>query len=131
MRVKRCMAVNLIPEKKKIVMGICDAIGLDYMDIEPWQYEIRVGRLCDNVDMTGGPDIGASEDTAGKINMDMLIFDGISSKELDIFLDRYKTSGLPAVQLKSVVTTTNREWTVWKLYTELAREYLIYKMRGM
>ena len=63
--------------------------------------------------------------------MDMLIFDGVSSKELDIFLERYKKTGLPAVRLESVVTRSNREWTVQQLYSELAKEYLFYRMRGM
>ena len=49
---------------------------------------------------------------------------------MDIFLDRYRKSGAAPIALKSVVTETNREWTVEKLYSELAREYLFYKMHG-
>ena len=61
----------------------------------------------------------------------MIIFSGFGSRELDDFLARYKASGIEPVKLKSVVTDTNRSWTVEKLYSELGREYLFYKMRGM
>ena len=62
--------------------------------------------------------------------MEMVVFAGISSRELDIFLDRYRKSGVAPIALKSVATDTNRTWTVEKLYSELAKEYLFYKMHG-
>ena len=103
-------------------------IGAECVDIQRKHYGMKVGSLCDTADISGcGDETGQTED----LSMDMLIFDGVSSKELDIFLERYKKTGLPAVRLKSVVTRSNREWTVQQLYSELAKEYLFYRMRGM
>ena len=121
---KRLMTVNLAPEQKSAVQDICSDIGAECVDIQRKHYGMKVGSLCDTADIS---ETGQTED----LSMDMLIFDGVSSKELDIFLERYKKTGLPAVRLKSVVTRSNREWTVQQLYSELAKEYLFYRMRGM
>ena len=125
---KRLMTVNLAPEQKSAVQDICSDIGAECVDIQRKHYGMKVGSLCDTADISGcGDETRQTED----LSMDMLIFDGVSSKELDIFLERYKKTGLPAVRLKSVVTRSNREWTVQQLYSELAKEYLFYRMRGM
>ena len=125
---KRLMTVNLAPEQKSAVQDICSDIGAECVDIQRKHYGMKVGSLCDTADISGcGDETGQTEN----LSMDMLIFDGVSSKELDIFLERYMKTGLPAVRLKSVVTRSNREWTVQQLYSELAKEYLFYRMRGM
>ena len=93
---KRLMTVNLAPEQKSAVQDICSDIGAECVDIQRKHYGMKVGSLCDTADISGcGDETGQTED----LSMDMLIFDGVSSKELDIFLERYKKTGLPAVRL--------------------------------
>ena len=85
---KRLMTVNLAPEQKSAVQDICSDIGAECVDIQRKHYGMKVGSLCDTADISGcGDETGQTED----LSMDMLIFDGVSSKELDIFLERYKT----------------------------------------
>lgn len=124
---KRLFTVNLTPDKKRVVEDICSRLGAACAELDRLCYGVCLGDLCASEDPGTCSQAGY---TGRELSMDMLIFDGISSKELDIFLDRYRTSGLEPVKLKAMVTETNAGWTVEKLYGELAKEYLFYKMRG-
>lgn len=125
---KKILTVNLPDDKKKAVHDICAAMGAEMTELLPWQYGYSVGEL---ISPDGHLDKGKPEEAGHSLNLDMIIFSGFGSMELDDFLARYKASGIEPVKLKSVVTVTNRSWTVEKLYSELGREYLFYKMRGM
>lgn len=124
---KRLFTVNLTPDKKRVVDDICSRLGAVCAEIDRRCYGVCLGDLC-AVDDPGK--CSQAEYTGRELSMDMLIFYGVSSKELDIFLDRYRASGLEPVKLKAMVTETNSGWTVEQLYGELAKEYLFYKMRG-
>lgn len=124
--VKKILTVNLPDDKKKAVRDICAAMGADMTELLPWQYGYSVGEL-----ISGRLDGVSRDETCRSLNLDMIIFSGFGSREIDDFLAGYKAFGIEPVKLKSVVTDTNRSWTVEKLYSELGREYLFYKMRGM
>lgn len=55
-----------------------------------------------------------------KIPENLIIFHGISSKELDAALVSLRSAGIGS--LKAVSTPTNMGWTVAALYKELCRE---------
>jgi len=119
---KKIFAMNLPADKETVVKEICGVLGAVYETI------VKVSDILDGVEYTGAT--GLKESDSRKLNMEMVVFAGISSRELDIFLDRYRKSGVAPIALKSVATDTNRTWTVEKLYSELAKEYLFYKMHG-
>ncbi len=52
----------------------------------------------------------------------VMLFAGMSSKELDAALDALKTAGIPATSLKAIVTMYNINWTILDLYAELVKE---------
>ncbi len=121
---KKIFTMNLSDDKAAVVKDICNVLGAEYAELDSGSGPLRVADIIDGVsDLKSG-------DGDRKLSMEMAVFAGITSRELDIFLDRYRKSGAAPIALKSVVTETNREWTVEKLYSELAREYLFYKMRG-
>lgn len=124
---KKIFMLNIPPEKKKVIHNIGDAIGSYVYDITDGCLDMKVGDLEAHPDPEGIP---RSVSGYSGYGMEMLVISGLSSRELDIFLDRYNKTGQPPVQLKSVVTDTNREWTVKQLYSELAKEYLFYKMHS-
>lgn len=123
---KRIFTMNLAEDKAAVVSDICKALGAWHGVLRNDKCAVRVADILENPDVQNMPECGESR----KLNMEMAIFAGISSKELDIFLERYKRSGAEPIALKSVITDTNKTWTLEKLYSELAREYMFYKMHG-
>lgn len=62
-----------------------------------------------------------------KIPENLIIFHGISSKELDAALKSLKSAEISS--LKAVSTPTNMGWTVAALYKELCRERNSFKTK--
>ena len=124
---KKLLAINLSSEKKDVIWQICDRIGMIPQEVPRAYWGMKVRDLCSEKELEEADNITYS---GRDLNMDMIVLEGISSRELDIFLDGYKSSGLDPVKLKSMVTDTNSNWTIEQLYSELAKEYLFYRMRG-
>ncbi len=53
---------------------------------------------------------------------ELLIFDGFGSDELDVFLEEYKSTGIPKVLFKAMVTPINTKWSPSYLYEHLLDE---------
>lgn len=123
---KMILAVNLSPEKHRIVDDICASLGAVCVTVPPEVYDLTVGEVIGRASDYDGR---TTEKSSG-INMEMIIFAGLSDRELDIYIDRYKKSGVEKIPLKAQLTDTNVNWTIRRLYTELGREFLFYRMRG-
>jgi len=55
---------------------------------------------------------------------EMLVFSGMNSTQVEVFLAEYKKTGVPAVGLKAIVTPHNVFWTAEALFKELLKEHL-------
>lgn len=54
---------------------------------------------------------------------EMMIFQGLADKEVHQFLEAYRVEGIPAVDLKAVVTPWNLTWTLYELAEHLKEEH--------
>ncbi|MBR7057601.1 MAG: DUF3783 domain-containing protein [Stomatobaculum sp.] len=54
---------------------------------------------------------------------EMMIFQGLADKEVHQFLEAYRAEGIPAVDLKAVVTPWNLTWTLYELAEHLKEEH--------
>lgn len=54
---------------------------------------------------------------------EMMVFSGISSEELDVFLKKYNEMGIGKINLKAVLTPFNINWSGEMLYKELVKEH--------
>ena len=54
---------------------------------------------------------------------EMMIFQGLADKEVHRFLEAYRAEGIPAVDLKAVVTPWNLTWTLYELAEHLKEEH--------
>lgn len=54
---------------------------------------------------------------------EMMIFQGLADKEVHRFLEMYRAEGIPAVDLKAVVTPWNLTWTLYELAEHLKEEH--------
>lgn len=55
---------------------------------------------------------------------ELLVFSGINSSQMDIFLAEYKKEGIEPIGCKAVVTPDNVFWSADKLFREIFREHL-------
>ena len=56
--------------------------------------------------------------------LEMIVFSGIDSAQIDTFLADYKQTGAQTVPLKAIITPQNIFWTVEALFKELWKEHL-------
>lgn len=55
---------------------------------------------------------------------ELLVFSGINSSQMDIFLAEYKKAGIEPIGCKAVVTPDNVFWSADKLFREIFKEHL-------
>ena len=55
---------------------------------------------------------------------ELLVFSGINSSQMDIFLAEYKKAGIEPIGCKAVVTQDNVFWSADKLFREIFKEHL-------
>lgn len=56
--------------------------------------------------------------------LEMMVFSGIDSAQIDSFLADYKQTGAQTVPLKAIITPQNIFWTIEALFKELWKEHL-------
>ena len=54
---------------------------------------------------------------------EIMLFQGLADKEVHRFLEMYRAEGIPAVDLKAVVTPWNLTWTLYELAEHLKEEH--------
>lgn len=111
---------GLDKDKEKTVRTVCSRIGAVPVTVERRDYSQKLGTLAGvqgfSRDKTvySGPDFPA----------EMLVFSGMNSTQVDVFLAEYKKTGVPTVGLKAIVTPHNVFWTAEALFKELLKEHL-------
>ncbi|MDO4322634.1 MAG: DUF3783 domain-containing protein [Lachnospiraceae bacterium] len=59
---------------------------------------------------------------------ELMIFSGVSSEALDLFLGAWRMAGITPIFLKAILTPYNYTWTVYQLTQELIREHTAMMM---
>ncbi|MGN0395258.1 MAG: DUF3783 domain-containing protein [Coprococcus sp.] len=122
---KKILIFNGTDNINKNLNEICLDIGIVSEIIPLSRYNHTIGALAGITDIKDSePEYNGEE-----LSMEMVVFAGLSDKELDLFLSACRKKNI-SIRLKAVFTKTNASWTVIDLYNELMKEYLFYKMRG-
>ena len=106
-------------QKDRAVRVAAEKIGVDVTAVNRRDYGQKIGTLAEisgfhkNGKIYNGPDFA----------MEMLVFSGMDSQQVDAFLAEYKATGLPPVALKAIVTPYNVSWTADALLRELMKEH--------
>lgn len=58
--------------------------------------------------------------------LEMMVFSGIDSAQMDTFLTDYKKTDTPSVPLKAIITPHNIFWSAEALFKELWKEHLSF-----
>lgn len=105
--------------KQKQIADLCRQLKIGSIIVPKRQYGESLGALAG---IPGIPRKDIDYDQA-ELLREMLVFSGMDSGALDIFLEKYRKSGIEPVDLKAIITPHNIFWNVPVLYEELMREY--------
>ena len=116
------LTFQLQKEKENAIAEICKRLGIRLKAIPARDYAQKLGYLAgikgfpqEKVIFSGTP-----------FPAEMLVFSGMNSDQVDMFLKQYKETGLPVIGLKAIVTPYNIFWTAEMLFGELMKEHLSY-----
>ena len=108
-------------EKKEKILSLCGELNLGLDEISYAQINTPL------VELVGLPRL--PEEMRGKAaapalyNMpELLVFCGMPEDEVDVFLKRYRETGIAPVSLKAATTPYNLLWTPYELVKELEKE---------
>ena len=116
------LTFGLGKEKIKVVRSIAQKNRIQIKEISRKDYNQKLGALAGIQGFAkekviyNGPDFP----------LEMIIFSGIDSAQIDSFLADYKQTGAQPVPLKAIITPQNIFWTVETLFKELWKEHLSF-----
>lgn len=114
------LTFGLGKEKTKVVRSIAQKNRIQIKEISRKDYNQKLGALvgiqgfAKEKVIYNGPDFP----------LEMIVFSGIDSAQIDSFLTDYKQTGAQTVPLKAIITPQNIFWTVEALFKELWKEHL-------
>lgn len=116
------LTFGLGKEKTKVVRSIAQKNRIQIKEISRKDYNQKLGALAGIQGFAkekviyNGPDFP----------LEMMVFSGIDSAQIDSFLADYKQTGAQPVPLKAIITPQNIFWTVETLFKELWKEHLSF-----
>ena len=116
------LTFGLGKEKIKVVRSIAQKNRIQIKEISRKDYNQKLGALAGIQGFAkekviyNGPDFP----------LEMIVFYGIDSAQIDTFLADYKQTGAQPVPLKAIITPQNIFWTVETLFKELWKEHLSF-----
>ena len=114
------LTFGLGKEKRRAVRSIAQKNKIQIKEISRKDYNQKLGALAGIQGFAkekviyNGPDFP----------LEMIVFSGIDSAQIDTFLADYKQTGAQPIPLKAIITPHNIFWTVEALFKELWKEHL-------
>lgn len=107
------------PAKAKQIENICLPLKIRIFKIKPASYSQKLGYLAD---ITGFNRENLTYSGA-RFPTEMLVFSGMDSDMVDLFLEKYNEAAIPPIGLKAIITPQNIFWSAEMLFKELWREH--------
>lgn len=107
-------------DKHNMLQEICVRLGIKNICVGRRDYAQKLGALAG----VAGFSKDQKKYTGPEFPAEMLVFSGMNSGQVDIFLDEYKKTGLAPIGLKAVITANNVFWTAETLFQEIMREHM-------
>lgn len=108
-----------VTERTARLKGIFVRLGIRIKNVGPDQTGEKVGYL---LGMPGFLPNDAGSEEPLKIEDEMLVMKGFTSRRIDELLMAVRKAGLSRIDLKAVVTDSNAGWTFYQLYKEIKEE---------
>ena len=121
-----------IPDRNKFdrIRKLCEKSGyscclIQNADVNRTILELVSGKSA-GIAGTGIPGAGKGKKVSAPplyFLPEIMLFQGLADKEVHQFLEMYRAEGIPAVDLKAVVTPWNLTWTLYELAEHLKEEH--------
>lgn len=115
---KKVLLFHVGREKEQKIRALCSACGIQSCVIGKEKYEESLGAVAGIIGMKQTNNLYRGAD----FPTEMMVFSGIDSQSLDVFLAKYREAGIAPVSLKAVLTPYNVHWNARQLYKELLKE---------
>ncbi len=107
------------PKKITQIEAICRPLKISVVKVKMTSYSQQLGYLAG---ITGFHRQNTAYQGAD-FPSEMLVFSGMDSDAVDLFLKKYKEASIPPIGLKAILTPHNIFWTAESLYKELWKEH--------
>ena len=116
---QKVLLFSVAPQKVSKIEKMCKTLGILVKQVDKADYGQQIGAIAG---ITGFRK-SATQSTI-TFPAEMLVFCGMNSAQIDVFLAEYKKSGIEPIGCKAIVTPDNVNWTADKLFRELLREHM-------
>ena len=117
---QKILLFSVAAQKVEKIKALCKTLGISVQQVEKSDYGQKLGAIAG---ITGFKKDG-SRYSGADFPEELLVFSGINSSQMDIFLAEYKKAGIEPIGCKAVVTQDNVFWSADKLFREIFREHL-------
>lgn len=115
----KLLLFHIEPNKSKQIEAVCRSLKIQTVKVKPTSYNQKLGYLAGIT----GFNRETNTYTGPDFPTEMMVFSGIDSDMVDVFLSKYKEASIPPIGLKAIVTQHNIFWTAEELYHELFQEH--------
>lgn len=115
---------HVIPDKAKKIEALCRLLKINVVKVKMSSYAQQLGYLAG---ITGFNRKNVTYQGV-EFPSEMLVFSGMDSDNIDVFLEKYKEASIPPIKLKAILTQHNIFWTAEELYKELWKEHQSFSL---
>lgn len=106
-------------EKRKKITRALLPLRMKIREIERRDYLQSIGYLAGNKEIVPREEVYEGEELEGE----MLLMAGLSNLQVDKVLKAIRKAGIGTIPYKAVLTSSNQEWNVLKLFKEIKAEH--------
>ena len=121
---KKILLFHVSDKKTSQIKALCNRMQIVVVPVKDTMWGQSLGSLAGikGIAQTS-PAPSAVPLSFASPSMEMMVFSGIPSNELDSFLANYREAGIPIIPLKAIITPYNIFWNANQLYQELQKEH--------
>ena len=121
---KKVLLFHVSGEKASQIKELCNKMQITVVPVKDSMWGQSLGSLAGIKGIAqSSPGSSAVPLSLAGASMEMMVFSGIPSNELDAFLANYREAGIPMIPLKAIITPYNIFWNAAQLYQELQKEH--------
>lgn len=122
---KKVLLFQVKKEKQKQIKSLCKELDIEVVVVDYRQYGESLGVIAGIQGIPRSKKVYQGEE----FPMEMMVFVGMQSEFLDIFLQKYRELHIEPIGLKAILTPTNVFWNAAQLYQELLKEHMSFNRK--
>lgn len=117
---QKILLFSVAASKEGKIEALCKTLGISVQQVEKSDYGQQLGAIAG----VSGFKKDGSKYSGADFPAEMLIFSGMNSSQIDVFLAEYKKYGIEPIGCKAIVTPDNVFWSAEKLFREILKEHM-------